>query len=175
MCNVKPVAHCESCEGARLAPMARSPERLGKPTLPKWWTEIVFPLLENPDVDYGVLAEKASIFASRTSPWKRDAISKFKSGAARTRELANGISMALGVPQPYFEARSPKESEAISALMLAVGGTPTTPDQDAKIALLNDVGDKERAAASDQTRRVPSRDEGTSRRGRTRRSTRGRA
>ena len=150
-------------------------ERTGKPTLPKWWTDVVFPILEKPGVDYTDLAKRASIFAGRTSPWKRDAISKFKSGAARTRELANGISLALGIPQPYFEARSPKESKAIAAVMLAAEGPQTTPDQDAKIALLNQISDEERRSASDQTRPVPSRDEGTSRRGRHRRSTRGRA
>lgn len=155
--------------------MSGTYERTGKPQLPKWWTDVVFPLLEKSGVDYGELAEKASIFAGRTSHWKRDAISKFKSGAARTRELANGISMALGVPQPYFEARSQDESKAISALMVAVGGVQTTPDQDAKIALLNQAADKERAAVSDQTREVSSRDEGTSRRGRARRATRGSA
>lgn len=154
--------------------MGRTYERSGKPNLPRWWTDLVFPKLEQ--VDYAELAAAASAFAGRASPWKRDAITKFKTGAARTRELANGISLALGIPQPYFEARSEKESQAMRAVM-ELGNPPSevSKDQDAKLAALDVAGDRERRAAIDQTRRVPSADEGTSRRGRARRTTRGRA
>lgn len=154
--------------------MGHTYERSGKPNLPDWWTKLAFPKFE--EVDYAELAAKASKYAGRTSPWKRDAITKFKTGAARTRELANGISLALGIPQPYFEARSEKESQAISAVM-ELGNPPSdvSRDRDAKLAALDVAADREKRAAIDQTRRVPSDDERTSRRGRARRTTRGRA
>lgn len=109
--------------------MAGSYERSGKPKLPDWWTRLAFPLLESDDVDFGDVAAKASEFVGRQSAWKRDAISKFKSGVAVTRELANGISHALGIPQPFFEARSPGEAAAIMAVMRITPPTTTNPDQ----------------------------------------------
>ena len=93
--------------------MSGTYERAGKPKLPKWWTDIVWPIIDGKDIDRAELAKKASEHMGRKSPWKSDAISKFRSGVAVTRELANGISKALGEPQPYFEARSPAESRAM--------------------------------------------------------------
>jgi hypothetical protein len=150
--------------------MSHTYERSGKPKLPAWWVAVVFPLLEK--VDHAVIANLASQYAGRKSPWKRDAISKFKSGAARTRELANGISLALGVPQPYFEARSAKESQAIAAVM-ELSGTPSeiTPEQRGKLAALDQAAEAARVSTVDQSKPVLSDDEGTHRRRRTRRST----
>lgn len=145
--------------------MAHTYERSGKPKLPGWWTERVFPILERSDVDFGELAAKASRFAGRASPWKRDAISKFKNGVAQTRELANGISLALGVPPPYFEARSEKEAKAIQALLEATGPSAITADQQGKLVVLDQASEAERRSAIDQTRGVPSNNEGTPRRG----------
>lgn len=156
--------------------MARTYERAGKPSLPKWWTDVVFPRLKDKDVDYGEIAAKASIYANRKSAWKRDAISKFVSGSARTRELANGISLALGVDQPYFTARSAKESCAIKAVMDAVEGPTVNPEQQARLIALDQAGEGERKSAIDQSQAILSQDdEGTSGRGRVGRTTRRRS
>jgi hypothetical protein len=151
-------------------------ERAGKPKLPTWWTELVFPLLESGDVDLAEIAALASKFAGRRSPWKRDAISKFKSGSARTRELANGISYALNVPCPYYEARSPAEANAFMGIMrLYDASAQTNPDQQVKLLAADQMAERERRSAIDQTLPVPSDDERSPRRGRSRRASRGRA
>ena len=131
-------------------------ERAGKPKLPQWWTDLAFPALQ--DADYGEVAEKASKYAGRKSPWKRDAISKFVSGVARTRELANGISHALGIAQPFFTARSEQESKAIKNLMEAFGPT-LTPDQQSRLQVLDELGDEDEMSAIDQTHDVESIDD----------------
>ncbi len=83
-------------------------ERAGKPVLPKWWTDKIWPLLDNEN--YRQLADRASTAAGRESAWGGDAITKFRQGSAVTRELANAISQVLGVAQPFWEARSEKEA-----------------------------------------------------------------
>ena len=150
-------------------------ERSGKPTLPDWWTRIAFPLLKA--ADYGQVAAKASVYAGRQNPWRGDAISKFVSGTARTRELANGISRALGIPQPFFTARSEKEAIAISAVMEASEASELNPEQRARLEVLDQVADSERRSAIDQTLPIQSADDDERRTGRrrTRRTTRQRS
>lgn len=128
------------------------------------------------EADNKTVAAKASIHAGRSSPWGGDAISKFISGSARTRELANGISFALGIPQPFFTARSEKEAIAMAAVMEAFGPTELNPDQRAKLQALDELGEAERRAAIDQTVPVHSADdERRNGRGRARRATRQRS
>lgn len=105
-------------------------ERSGKPTLPKWWTEIVWPLLEQEN--YRKLAARASEIAGRESPWGGDAITKFRQGSAVTRELTNAISAALGVAIPFWEAET--ETEALEFALVRARRTQVvvekaTPDK----------------------------------------------
>jgi hypothetical protein len=132
-------------------------ERQGRPDLPKWWTDLAFPLIRAGDNKQ--IAARASIYAGRKKAWGGDAISKFVSGVARTRELANGISRALGVPQPFFEARTAKESEAISAVMELAASTGPTPEQQRRLMLLDQLKDEEQRSANGQTERVSSKNE----------------
>jgi hypothetical protein len=145
-------------------------ERKGKPQLPDWWTDLAFPLLDK--ASYKSIATHASAHACRESPWTASAISKFVSGAARTRELANGISYALGIPQPFFTARSEKEAKALTAVMEA-SEPLLSEEQRARLRELDLFGTDAAPALpeADQTPEIQFRDdEGKTRRGRTRRA-----
>lgn len=140
--------------------MGASPERT-RHDLPKWWTDLAWPLLEKKETNYADVAAMASKYAGRKSPWGGTAITKFKQGTAgRTRELANAISHALKIPQPYFEARSPKESRAITELMSAFDPTVNmTVGQTTRLEALDSLEDEERRAALDQRDRITSADD----------------
>lgn len=148
-------------------------ERTGKPQLPSWWTDMAWPRLK--DANYGEVAAKASIVAGRESPWRGDSITKFVQGTARTRELANGISRALGIPQPFFTARSEREARALQAVMETTEPLISS-EQEAKLHALDQAAEAERRAAIDQTAPVHSADDkGRVAGRRTRRATRQRS
>src|SRR6185436_15504109 len=92
-------------------------ERSGKVNPPQWWLDKVLPLLDDPSIKHSDIAQAASRHAGRTSPWKGDAISKFASGTVRTIELANGISAALKVVQPFFTAPTEAAASAMSVIV----------------------------------------------------------
>lgn len=117
LCIVKRFAHCDDGAPGNLAKMGASYERLGRPKLPEWWTDLAWRKVDQDERNLTELAKAASRIAGRTNAWGGDAISKMRAGSSVTRELANALSAVLGIPQPYFEARSPAESRAISALM----------------------------------------------------------
>lgn len=147
-------------------------ERLGKAKLPGWWTDLAFPKLEA--AKYADVAKRASILAGRKSAWTPSAISRFVSGEATTRELANAISSVFEIPQPYFEARSAAESKAIKGIMDMNPAEPN-PEQEAKLRALDQAGEVERRFAIDQTDPLQSKDERTSGRRRAGRITRRRS
>lgn len=155
--------------------MGRGYERTGKPTLPKWWTDLVFPMLEKKENRYEDIAERASEHAGRTSYWDSSSISKFKTGKVQTRELANGISYALGVPFPYFEARTPEEAEAFMAARKLYDAAQPSSERYVKLLTTDELAERERRSALDQSDPVPSNNERSTQRGRPRRSPRGRA
>jgi hypothetical protein len=156
-------------------------ERSGRPDLPGWWTSIVFSLLrkqedrEGNHMDFAAVARIASEYAGRRSAWKGDAISKFISGAARTRELANGISHALGVAQPFFTARSENEAKAIEALMASSGSVAISPIQSGRMQAADEAVMQDRALRNDQTDLVVSEDERAAKHRRSRRTSRERS
>jgi hypothetical protein len=134
-------------------------ERSGKHDLPKWWTDLAWPALEK--AKYGDVAVKASAHAGRKSAWDSSAITKFKLGTAgRTRELANGISYALGIPQPFFTARSEEEAKSMTGIMRAFDSTVNvTNGQAGRLKALDALEDAERRSALDQTDHVTSADD----------------
>lgn len=96
--------------------MARN-ERSGRAKIPQWWLDKVLPMLNDRSIRLADVAEAASRHAGRKSAWGRDAISKFATGIGQTVELANGISAALHVPQPFFTAPSETAASAMALIV----------------------------------------------------------
>ena len=91
-------------------------ERMSKLDPPRWWLDKALPLLRSPSVKHADVAREASLHVGRRKHWTPSAISKFIDGTGRTFALANGISAALRIPQPFFVA----PSEKVASEMLAV-------------------------------------------------------
>jgi hypothetical protein len=117
-------------------------------------------MLDN--ANYKQLAAQASTAAGRRSPWKGDAITKFRQGSAVTRELANALSTVLGVAIPFWEAVSEKEAlefEVVRSRNAQVTDGQPTPDKGIKRARVVEALEQAVSATTDQTRPVASKDE----------------
>ena len=94
-------------------------ERAGQSDIPDWWMDLATERIKS--ANNADVAAAASSHAGRTSAWTGDAISKFfLYGTGRTRELTNGISHALGIPPPFFTARSAEEAEVFEKMQTAM-------------------------------------------------------
>lgn len=123
-------------------------ERSGKTQVPQWWLDKVIPILDRTTMTNDEIARRASEYIGRASPWKGDAISKFKEGQVRTIELTNGISAALQVPPPFFTA--PTEEAAIQMTLVVKQYTQDEVAQDVserKLSTYDGVAAGEQRAA----------------------------
>jgi hypothetical protein len=120
-------------------------ERSGKAKPPQWWLDKVLPILASKEVRYADIARAASEHAGRRSPWRADAISKFRSGEIQTEELANGISAALQIPPPFFVA--PTEAAAVAMLQIVKREQAYTGTQSEKLTVIDRVADAQVGAA----------------------------
>lgn len=131
--------------------------------LEPWWVEELIALIDVSPHPQKRLAELAAAPIGRTEPWDQSAVSRFKSGANRTREIAEGLAKVLGMPAPMYMPRSMKEALALQAV--ARGFDPTTtptspnPDLTRKLSDADQVLDVNQELESDQTAPVTSSDE----------------
>lgn len=85
-------------------------ERRSSVSVPEWWIDRAFTLIDEAKDTLDVIAQRASVAAQRKNPWGGDAISKYRQGVGRTVDLTNALSAALGIVRPFFTA--PTESAA---------------------------------------------------------------
>ena len=123
---------------------------------PDWWMKAFRKVVDAQT--HAVIAASASAAMKRTHPWDASRITKFAQGKNRTLQLTWGISRALGIPQPIFEAGDEREARALQNWLddrrSAVSDARRTPT-DEKLAdvrkVVGSIEERAQAIAVDQS------------------------
>jgi hypothetical protein len=154
-------------------------ERAKGVDLPPWWLEKVREMVderkETIGESLGQLGEALADAVGREEAWDHSVISRFLRNKNTTVPLAEAFAVLLGIPRPFFVPRSFDEALSMQQVLRRYDGKGLTPDQQRRLHTVDQVAAAAAQDAADQTRGVPSKDEGTSRRGRTGRAARRRS
>lgn len=147
--------------------------------LPPWFLskvrEIVDERKESLSESLGELGELLAEAVGRPDAWDHSAVSRFLNEEVTTVPMAEAFAVLLGIPRPFYTARSFDEGLALQQVSRRYDTRGPTPDQARRLATADQVLESAEEDARDQTRGVRSKDEGASRRGRTGRAARGRS
>jgi transcriptional regulator with XRE-family HTH domain len=150
--------------GAREAPS----KLRGTPvSLPPWWLERANRASEGQSLSE--LAEKLSRVAQRDPAWDRTTVSRFLKNENPTYELMLAFcALFEELLQPVFIADTYEEAHQLLVTTRRVRGSESTPEKEARRAVLIKAREQIEQSVADQTSRLESVDEGISNRRRTR-------
>jgi hypothetical protein len=123
----------------------------------------------------GDLAALLTEAVGREPAWDHSSVSRFLSEETLTVLMATAFARVFGIPEPFFTPKSFDEALSMQQVARRFEGKALTPDQQRRLALVDSHAAQAMEEAKDQTRGVGSKDEGTIRRGRPRRTARGRS
>ena len=145
------------------------PQKLrGTPvSLPPWWLQRANKAAEG--FSLSELADQLSRAAARTPAWDRTTISRFLKNENPTYELMLAFCAVFDeLLQPVFIAETYEEAHQLQVTTRRVRGSESTPEKEARRAVLVKAREQIEQSVSDQTTRLESMDEETSGRRRTR-------
>jgi hypothetical protein len=137
---------------------------------PTWWLDAFFERVETrSQAEWARLASEA---VSREPAWDASRIAKYKKADnnGRTLRLCIGLSHAMGITPPVFEAADQHEAAALMACIAlhrgkmgtegaAIRGTDRSRERRAElIGALDDVRNASETLANDQSVKIPSTD-----------------
>lgn len=139
---------------------------------PDWWLEQLAVVMREQGWDDSDVIKMAREADGRERRWGPDRISKMRSRRSKgTIQMIVAISKAIKIPSPVIEAKDQADAAAIDR-WLSTRRPPSTEEPQRKVAVLQAL-DSVVSDAKDQTKAVPSEDEGRLGSGRTRRTPRG--
>ncbi len=144
-------------------------------TPPAWWIEKVRDLVEKMDVSLGDLGRDLADAVGREEAWDHSSVSRFLTEKNMTAPMADAFALLLGIPRPFYEARTLDEAFALQSVAKRYDSAAVNPEQTRRLAVADQVVESEVELVRDRTRPVKSDNEGTGRRGRGGRSHRGRS
>lgn len=132
-------------------------------SLPPWWLERANNVRGNQSLSQ--LAERLSKAAQRDPAWDRTTVSKFLKNEFPTYELMLAFCAVFEeLLQPVFIAESYEEAHQLLVTTRRVRGQDSTPEKEARRAVLIKAREQIEQSARDQTKRLDSPDEGVSNR-----------
>jgi hypothetical protein len=147
--------------------------------LPSWFMDKVRDIADERKASMGEsLGELAALLTeavAREPAWDHSSVSRFLSEETLTITMATAFSRVFGIPEPFYVPKSFDEALSMQQVSRRYEGKAITPEQQRRLALVDAHATQAKVDAEGQTGRVTSRDEGTSRRGRPRRTSRGRS
>lgn len=150
-------------------------ERAKGVDLPEWWLEKVRALVDERNESMVQLGKSLADAVGRDEAWSHSIVSRFLRNKNTTITMAEAFVALLGVPRPFFVPRSLDEALSYEQVSRRYGAPKLNPEQQRRLATVDQVVEAAREEAVDQTRGVRSKDERAHRSGRTGRATRGRS
>jgi len=136
-------------------------------SLPGWWLERANEATEG--VSLAELAQQLSVAARRDPPWDRSTVGKFLKNEFPTYELMLAFCAVYEqLLQPVFIAETYEEAHQLLLTTRRVRGSGSTPEKEARRAVLVKAREQIEQSVRDQTAKLESMDEGTGNRRRPR-------
>jgi adenylate kinase family enzyme len=143
--------------------------------LPEWWLEKVRELVDERNESMVQLGKALADVVGRHEPWSHSIVSRFLRNRNTTIDMAEAFVALLGIPRPFFVARSMDEALSYEQVSRRYGAPRLNPEQQRRLATVDQVVEAAQEEADDQTRKVSSKDERAPRSGRSGRAARGRS
>jgi len=139
--------------------------------LPGWWLDLVQEIFDDREEGTVVTGKKLAEAIGRGRAWDHSSVSRFLEAKVTTREMAEAFAILYGLPQLVYKARSMEEAFALQGIAKKydVVAASSNPERERRLAITDQVAAAEQEHARDQTRGLPSTNEGIGRSRRTRR------
>lgn len=154
--------------------MSTEPEERAKGVvLPAWWLIKIRELVELRGGNLTQLGKDLATAIGRDEPWDHSSVSRFLRDKVTTAPMAAAFSCLFAFPPAFYVARTLDEAFALQATAKRYDAVAVNPEQARRLAVADQVVDSEEESVRRRNDPVESDNEGTSRRGRTRRAARG--
>jgi hypothetical protein len=138
--------------------------------LPEWWLVRVRELVDERGENMTQIGIALAAQIGRDEIWDHSAVSRFLNNKVTTQPMAEAFAQLLGLPRPFYLARTLDEAIALQAVALRYDPKPAS----SRLSAVDQVAETLEAEARDQSRGVASVDERSGRRGRAGRAHRSR-
>lgn len=141
-----------------------------------WWMDLVNEMVDKRPEKLVEIGARVAELVGRKAAWDHGAVRRFLDNEVTTREMAIGFSRFLGIPQPYYDARTPAEAFDLQRVHDRYSQpSESNPDKVRKLSVLDQAADVAEEEIDRHMERVESPDdERTSGRRRARRPSKGR-